>query len=512
MSNNKLNVKQQNKNLNSSANSRKNSNRPVPPINTHQLVYPNIKFEKSARSHYHHPEFQTTNNHEINPDITYNNSHGKNSNLDHSDQNYEDFYNYCAHDFNLKNIFSDDEISNLFREMTNGKQNKNDPGLVPRYSLAAKRGENTIQTNSPNKSINGESNEDGSYNLDKSRSRGKPDFKKAIQSAVLGRNQFIIRLLKYTSNKFESLKEKTLAKAFNWLAREINDILVVKSDQEVYRILQKSKLMYNSNDKEALMIGNYLKHFSQLNNEVIDIHTHKPENMTSRTNSINTSSFSTSRRLVNQRLSSDSIKKTNPNPSSFNAHNDKYGRKSFEVDFNESPIETNQFHRLSKSFKQNKGRQLTKKQEKYYLQKLYQEKENNYNLSNKDIKLNEFDSDDSFVDFNNETGLGYNSSINIINNPYIFNTPTSPNYEIISYNENHLTQIETVDFDVFLLEKEVGQKNILPAIAVYIFQQNNYYSKIDHEKFENFIYEIVNGYDRNNPYHHVNNIFLYYEF
>lgn len=264
------------------------------------------------------------------------------------------------------------------------------------------------------------------------------------------------------------------------------------------------------------MIGNYLKQFSQLNNEVIEQNTHKADIVTSRTNSINTSSFSkdTSRRLVNQRLSSDSIKKTNPNPSSFNAHQDKkFGRKSFEVDFNESPIETNQFHRLSKSFKQTKGKQLSQKQKKYYLQKYYnQEKENNYNLFNKDIKLNEFDSDDSFADFNNETALGYNSSINVMNNAYIFNSPSSPNYEIISYNENHLTQIETVDFDVFLLEKEVGQKNILPAVAVYIFQQNNYYSKIDHEKFENFIYEIVNGYDRNNPYHHVSFIKLLNKF
>lgn len=106
-------------------------------------------------------------------------------------------------------------------------------------------------------------------------------------------------------------------------------------------------------------------------------------------------------------------------------------------------------------------------------------------ISNNDL----FQSDDYYIDINEMANLNQRLS--------------APDMQVIQYNENHLHKIENCDFNIFLLEKEVGERNILPAISIYIFQQYNYYQKIDAEMFENFLYEIVNGYYRTNPYHHV---------
>lgn len=71
------------------------------------------------------------------------------------------------------------------------------------------------------------------------------------------------------------------------------------------------------------------------------------------------------------------------------------------------------------------------------------------------------------------------------------------------FSEDCLIKIETPEFDIFSLEKEVGSENILQTVSCYAFSSLGYYSLIHYKKFENFIAEIAKGYDRRNPYHNV---------
>lgn len=73
----------------------------------------------------------------------------------------------------------------------------------------------------------------------------------------------------------------------------------------------------------------------------------------------------------------------------------------------------------------------------------------------------------------------------------------------ITISDGMISQIEEGYFNIFALEKEVGEKNILSTITCYAFSNMGFYSFINYSKFENFVHEISNGYDRKNPYHNV---------
>lgn len=74
----------------------------------------------------------------------------------------------------------------------------------------------------------------------------------------------------------------------------------------------------------------------------------------------------------------------------------------------------------------------------------------------------------------------------------------------ITISDEIISQIENSTFNIFELEKEVGENNILSTISCYVFSSMGFYSFINYAKFENFVHEITKGYYRKNPYHNVN--------
>ena len=73
----------------------------------------------------------------------------------------------------------------------------------------------------------------------------------------------------------------------------------------------------------------------------------------------------------------------------------------------------------------------------------------------------------------------------------------------ISISDGIISKMEENNFNIFELEKEVGEKNILSTISCYVFSIMGFYSFINYHKFENFLQEITKGYFRTNPYHNV---------
>ena len=73
----------------------------------------------------------------------------------------------------------------------------------------------------------------------------------------------------------------------------------------------------------------------------------------------------------------------------------------------------------------------------------------------------------------------------------------------INFSEDSINKIEDPTFDIFKLEKEVGEENILSTISCYIFTTMGFYSLVKYDKFEMFIQEIARGYSRENSYHNV---------
>ena len=77
------------------------------------------------------------------------------------------------------------------------------------------------------------------------------------------------------------------------------------------------------------------------------------------------------------------------------------------------------------------------------------------------------------------------------------------NVEYLNISDENISKIEEDDFNIFELEKQVGQKNILSVISSYVFTTMGFYSFINYTHFDNFVQEMVKGYYRENPYHNV---------
>ncbi len=80
----------------------------------------------------------------------------------------------------------------------------------------------------------------------------------------------------------------------------------------------------------------------------------------------------------------------------------------------------------------------------------------------------------------------------------------SPNISIVKFlNENSeiLNNIEAINFDIFNLDRKIGQENTLSLIGYYIFNRFGFYNIINFNKFEKWCKKISEGYIRANPYH-----------
>jgi hypothetical protein len=71
----------------------------------------------------------------------------------------------------------------------------------------------------------------------------------------------------------------------------------------------------------------------------------------------------------------------------------------------------------------------------------------------------------------------------------------------LNFSEECITSIEDPSFDIFKLEKEVGEENTLSTVSCYIFSSMGFYSLIKYDKFEVFIQQVAKGYKRENKYH-----------
>lgn len=73
----------------------------------------------------------------------------------------------------------------------------------------------------------------------------------------------------------------------------------------------------------------------------------------------------------------------------------------------------------------------------------------------------------------------------------------------MNISDENISKIEDGDFNIFELEKQVGEKNILSIITSYVFTSMGFFSFINYSNFDNFVQEMVKGYYRTNPYHNV---------
>ena len=61
--------------------------------------------------------------------------------------------------------------------------------------------------------------------------------------------------------------------------------------------------------------------------------------------------------------------------------------------------------------------------------------------------------------------------------------------------------IETQEFNIFKLEKEIGRENILSLIGYYVFKYFSFDEIIKYNRFEKWSQKVADGYVRNNYYH-----------
>lgn len=73
----------------------------------------------------------------------------------------------------------------------------------------------------------------------------------------------------------------------------------------------------------------------------------------------------------------------------------------------------------------------------------------------------------------------------------------------LDFSEECFATIDKPTFDIFKLEKEVGEENSLSTVTCYIFITMGLYSHINYNNLENFLHAITKGYTRKNSYHNV---------
>lgn len=84
--------------------------------------------------------------------------------------------------------------------------------------------------------------------------------KEEIGHYLFERNNLIMKILNLCKEKFFKAGEEYLAKAVNWIILEIQDSLIFKSDDKVFRIIEKTK----EGNKDLQDIFNWLEEFSSM--------------------------------------------------------------------------------------------------------------------------------------------------------------------------------------------------------------------------------------------------------
>lgn len=94
--------------------------------------------------------------------------------------------------------------------------------------------------------------------------------------------------------------------------------------------------------------------------------------------------------------------------------------------------------------------------------------------------------------------------INVLESPVMTaRSLKSNNNTLLNFSEDCISLIENPNFDIFNLEKEVGQENTLSTISCYIFITMGLYSIVNYNNFETFLQAIAKGYNRSSIYHNV---------
>lgn len=72
----------------------------------------------------------------------------------------------------------------------------------------------------------------------------------------------------------------------------------------------------------------------------------------------------------------------------------------------------------------------------------------------------------------------------------------------VIYNEDIIESINSLQFDIFNYEQEVGRENVLSDMTFQTFFNYDLYTIINMAAMEKFIFHIRDGYIKSNPYHH----------
>ena len=199
------------------------------------------------------------------------------------------------------------------------------------------------------------------------------EHKHDVGPFLFERNNLILKILRFSKDKFQALNEKSLAKGIDWIVKEIQDSMIFKSDDKVFRILEQHKK--NNADLETVFL--WLEEYSSM-----------------------------------------------------------------------------------------KGK--------------YKEHLELVNDKNNDNK--------SVVSENESLILGRIKSA----------TSSAP---ILDFSEEYIARIEEPNFNIFELEKEIGEANTLSTVSCYTFITLGLYSQISYSNFERVLVEITKGYNRKNLYH-----------
>ena len=131
-------------------------------------------------------------------------------------------------------------MTELYRQFSSNKEKakqrksfKATEGANPYFNSMASNNKNlTLTFTSPQKNSDGKSSHRSRTDLKKH----AKNIKKNIQNIISGKNQFMIRLLKYAARKLEFYNEDILSKSMKWIEKEITNFLPNKSEEETCQI------------------------------------------------------------------------------------------------------------------------------------------------------------------------------------------------------------------------------------------------------------------------------------
>lgn len=278
-----------------------------------------------------------------------------------------------------KNKFTDDDIDKLMRQIDNEPDSKinhattnispshrSSQPIISRHFSFKNMGQyrNTMTEKDIINAVKG---------LEKEKDTNQ---KEDYGSYLFERNHLILRILNLCKEKFYKVNEEYMAKAVNWIIIEIQDSLIFKSDDKIFRIIEKNK----ENNKDLQDVFNWLREYSSvkehLNQEIMNM----------------------------------------------------------------------------EDFQEKKGQDLSA-------------------------------IDETFSFLNMSKMLSGNTSLSL------------------SVSEESIQKVEEPNFNIFVLEKEVGTDNVLITVSCYIFITLGLYSQINYNAFEKVLVEITKGYVRSNHYH-----------